>query len=41
MFGATGVEPEILAAAEPTSIITGLTLPVAARGRLLAMKVLA
>jgi hypothetical protein len=41
LFASSGVEPEIVAAAELLEIRTGLFLPVARRGHLLALKVLA
>ena len=41
LFASSGVEPEIVAQAEPMSIFPGFTLPVARTGHLLAMKLLA
>lgn len=40
LFGSTGIEPEIAAAATPAEILRGLTVPVAATGHLIAMKIL-
>jgi len=41
LFASSGIEPEIVAAAEPLEILGGLTVPVARIGHLIAMKVLA
>lgn len=41
LFAASGIEPEIVAAAEEIDLLPDLTLPVARRGHLLALKVLA
>lgn len=41
LFASSGIEPEVVAAADPLEIATGLTVPVAQLGHLLAMKVLA
>jgi predicted nucleotidyltransferase len=41
LFASSGIEPEIVASAEPMEIMAGLTLPVARVGHLVAMKVLA
>jgi hypothetical protein len=40
LFATTGIEPEIVAAAEPLALGDGLTLPVARTGHLIAMKAL-
>ncbi len=40
LFNTTGVEREVVASAAPIEILPRLTLPVAARGHLIAMKVL-
>lgn len=39
-FASCGVEPEIVAAAEPVQVLSGTTLPVARTGHLLAIKFL-
>lgn len=41
LFAASGIEPEVVAAAEPIDVLPDLELPVAQRGHLLALKVLA
>lgn len=41
LFASCGIEPEVASAAEPIAIATGLVVPVARLGHLLAMKVLA
>ncbi|MGI8710617.1 MAG: nucleotidyl transferase AbiEii/AbiGii toxin family protein [Acidimicrobiales bacterium] len=41
LFASTGIEPEIVAAAEPLEILRGLEVPVARVGHLIAMKALA
>jgi len=41
LFASCGVEPEIVAAAEPIEILPGLTIAVARVGHLIAMKLLA
>lgn len=41
LFASSGIEPEVVAAADPIEIAIGLTVPVAQLGHLLAMKVLA
>ncbi len=41
LFASSGIEPEIVAAAEEMEIYPGLTAPVATTGHLLALKVLA
>jgi hypothetical protein len=41
LFASSGIEPEIVAAAEEMDVAPGLRLPVARTGHLLAMKVLA
>lgn len=41
LFASTGIEPEIVAAAEQLLVLPGLTLPVATVGHLIAMKLLA
>jgi len=41
LFASSGIEPEIVTAAEPVEIVTGLTVPVARLGHLIALKVLA
>ena len=40
LFASTGIEPEIVRDAEPIEVVPGITLPVASRGHLIAMKVL-
>lgn len=41
LFASSGVEPEIVEAAEPLEVLPGLTLPVARTGHLIALKLLA
>ena len=41
LFASSGIEPEIVAAAEPIESVPGLTTPVARLGHLVALKVLA
>lgn len=41
LFASSGIEAEIAAAAEKLEVVEGLTLPVASRAHLIAMKVLA
>jgi hypothetical protein len=41
LFASSGVEPEIVAAAQPIEILPGVVLPVVRAGHLLALKVLA
>ncbi len=41
LFASCGIEPEIVAAAEPISVVQGLVLPVATVGHLIVMKLLA
>jgi hypothetical protein len=41
LFAASGIEPEVVAAARPATVMRHLRLPVARRSHLLAMKVLA
>lgn len=41
LFASSGIEPEIVAAAEPVEIVSGLTVPLARLGHLIALKVLA
>lgn len=41
LFASSGIEPEIVAAADSIEILPGFVLPVAQRGHLLAIKVLA
>jgi hypothetical protein len=41
LFASSGIEPEIVAAAERIEVLPGLTLPVARLGDLIALKVLA
>lgn len=41
LFASCGIEPEIVAAAEPLEVLPGLRLPVATVGHLLVMKLLA
>jgi hypothetical protein len=41
LFASSGIEPEIVAAAEPVEVVTGFTVPVARLGHLIALKVLA
>ena len=40
LFSTTGIEPEIVRAAEPAEVMPGVVLPVARRGHLIAMKVI-
>lgn len=40
LFASCGIEPEVVAAAEPAEIFAGLTTPVATIGHLIALKVL-
>ncbi len=40
LFASSGIEPEIVAAADPLELFPGLTVPVAVPGHLLALKVL-
>lgn len=41
LFASSGIEPDIVHAAEQTEIVPGLVLPVAATGHLIALKLLA
>lgn len=41
LFASSGIEPEVVAAAEPEEILPGLVVPVARTGHLVALKVLA
>jgi predicted nucleotidyltransferase len=41
LFASSGIEPEIVAAAKLLEVLPGLTVPVAQRGHLIAMKLLA
>lgn len=41
LFASSGIEPEIVEAAEPVELVKGLTVPVVRSGHLIAMKVLA
>jgi predicted nucleotidyltransferase len=41
LFASSGIEPEIVAAADPLEVFSGITLPVARTGHLLALKALA
>jgi predicted nucleotidyltransferase len=41
LFASSGIEPEIIAGAEPLEIFSGLTVPVARVGHLVALKLLA
>jgi hypothetical protein len=41
LFASSGIEPEVVDAAEAIEIVRGLTVPVAATGHLIALKVLA
>ena len=41
LFASSGIEPEIAQAAEPLEITTGLSVPVATVGHLIALKILA
>lgn len=41
LFASSGIEPEIVTAAEPVAVVPGLALPVARPGHLLALKLLA
>lgn len=41
LFASSGIEPEVVAGAEPLEVMGGLVLPVARTGHLLALKVLA
>ena len=40
LFASSGIEPEVVAAAEPIEVLPQLTLPVATMGHLIALKVL-
>jgi hypothetical protein len=40
LFASSGIEPEVVAAADPLELFPGLTVPVATRGHLLALKAL-
>jgi len=40
LFASSGIEPEIVAAAEPLEVFPGVTLPVACPGHLIALKTL-
>ena len=40
LFASSGIEPEIVAAADPLEVFPGVILPVARRGHLIALKVL-
>jgi hypothetical protein len=40
LFASCGIEPEVVAAATPAVVFTGLTMPVATIGHLIALKVL-
>ncbi len=40
LFASSGIEPEIVAAADPLEVFPGVTLPVACRGHLIALKTL-
>ena len=39
LFASSGLEPEVVAAAQPAEVLAGMRLPVALRGHLIAMKV--
>lgn len=41
LFASSGIEPEVVAAADPLDLFPGLTVPVATIGHLIALKVLA
>ena len=41
LFASSGIEPEIVGAADPIEVIPGFTIPVARLGHLIALKVLA
>ncbi len=41
LFASSGIEPEIAAAAQPVELVTGLVVPVAQVGHLIAVKLLA
>jgi hypothetical protein len=41
LFASSGIEAEIVAAAEPIEIIPGLVVPIARTGHLIAVKILA
>jgi predicted nucleotidyltransferase len=41
LFASSGIEPEVVAAAEPLEIFPGVTAPVAQIGHLIALKLLA
>jgi len=41
MFASSGIEPEVVGAATPVELFPGIELPVASRGHLIALKVLA
>ena len=40
LFASSGIEPEVVAAAEPVEVLPHLTMPVATTGHLIALKVL-
>jgi hypothetical protein len=40
LFASSGIEPEVVAGAEPLDVMPGLTVPVASSGHLIALKVL-
>jgi predicted nucleotidyltransferase len=40
LFASSGIEPEVVSAAEPLELLTGLVVPVARPGHLIALKVL-
>ena len=41
LFASSGIEPEIVAAAEPLDVLRGIVVPVALTGHLIALKLLA
>jgi len=41
LFASSGIEPEIVAAAETVEIVPGLSMPIATTGHLIALKLLA
>jgi hypothetical protein len=41
LFASSGIEPEIVAAAETVEVVPGLSMPIATTGHLIALKLLA
>ena len=40
LFASSGIEPEVVSAAEPLELLSNLTIPVARTGHLIALKIL-